>query len=48
MTIHVIHILGKRMITQGMYGCSHGLLLEGVMYGANILTFDNLAKDRIE
>ncbi len=48
MTIHVVHILGKRMIVQGTDGCSRGLLLEGVMSGVNTLTFVDLAKGRIE
>ncbi len=33
MTIHVIHVSGKRMITQGTDECSRGLLMEGVMTG---------------
>jgi hypothetical protein len=48
MTIPVVHISGKRMIAQGTDGCSHGLLMEGVMSGANILTFVNLAKGGIK
>jgi hypothetical protein len=48
MTIHVIRILGKRMIAQGTDGCSRGSLLEGVMAGANMLTFVNLACGGIE
>ena len=39
MTIHVIHISGKRMIAQGMDGCSRGSLMEGVMAGEDMLTF---------
>jgi hypothetical protein len=48
MTNHVVHIMGKRIITQGTDGCSCGLLLEGVMSGADILTLVDLAKGRIE
>jgi hypothetical protein len=48
MTIHVVHILGKRMITQGTDGCSWGSLLEGVMAAANILTYVNHACGRIK
>jgi hypothetical protein len=42
MTIHVVHISGKRMIAQGTDGCSHGSLIEGVMAGADMLSFVNL------
>jgi hypothetical protein len=48
MTIHVVHISGKRMIMQGTDGCLRGSLLEGVMAGANMLTFVNLACSGIE
>jgi hypothetical protein len=44
MTIHVIHISGKRMIAQGTDGCSRGSLMEGVMAGADMLTFVDLAR----
>jgi hypothetical protein len=43
MTIHVIHISGKRMIAQGTDGCSRGSLMEGVMVGADMLMFVNLS-----
>ena len=39
MTIHVIHVSGKRMITQGTDGCSRGSLMEGVMTGRDMLLF---------
>ena len=42
-TIHIIHISGKRMIAQGTNGCSRGSLLEGVMAGKDMLTFVDLA-----
>jgi hypothetical protein len=48
MTIHIIHISGKRMIAQGTDGCSHGSLMEGVMDGADMLTFVDLARGRIK
>ncbi len=48
MTIHVIHVLGKRMIAQGTDGCSRGSLMEGVMAGADMLTFVNLAPGAVE
>jgi hypothetical protein len=43
MTIHVIHISRKRMIAQGTDGCSSGSLMEGVMAGADMLTFVDLS-----
>ena len=42
MTLHVIHISGKRMIAQGTDGCSHGSLMEGVMAGEDMLTLVDL------
>jgi hypothetical protein len=48
MTIHVIHISGKRMIAQGTDGCSRGSLMEGVMAGADMLTFVDLSRGGIE
>jgi hypothetical protein len=48
MTIHIIHISGKRMIMQGTDGCSRGSLMEGVMAGADMLTFVDLARGGIE
>jgi len=48
MTIHVIHISGKRMIAEGTDGCSHGSLMEGVMAGADMLTFVNLSQGGIK
>ena len=48
MTIHVIHVSGKRMITQGTDGCSRGLLMEGVMTGHNMLLFVDLSHMAIE
>ena len=44
MTIHVIHISGKRMIAQGTDGCSRGSLMEGVMAGKDMLTFVSLSR----
>ncbi len=48
MTIHIIHTSGKRMIAQGTDGYSHGSLMEGVMAGADMLTFVDLARGGIE
>jgi hypothetical protein len=48
MTIHVVHISGKRMIAQGTDGCLRGSLIEGVMVGADMLTFVDLASGSID
>ena len=48
MTIHVIHVSGKRMIAQGTDGCSRGSLMEGVMAGRDMLVFVDLAHTAIE
>ena len=48
MTVHVIHVLEKRMIVQGTDGCSRGSLMEGVMAGADMLTFVDLARGTVE
>ena len=48
MSIHVIHVSGKRMITQGTDGCSRGLLMEGVMTGQDMLLFVDLSRTAIE
>ncbi len=48
MTIHVVHISGKRMIVQGTDGCSRGSLMEGVMAGADMLMFVDLGKGGID
>jgi hypothetical protein len=43
LTIHIVHISGKRMIAQGTDGCSRGSLMEDVMAGEDMLTFVDLA-----
>ncbi len=48
MNTHVVHISGKRMIVQGTDGCSRGLLMEGVMTRADMLTFVDLASGGID
>jgi hypothetical protein len=48
MTIHVIHMSGKKMIAQGMDGSSRGSLMEGVMTGCDMLVFVDLAHTAIE
>ena len=45
LTIHMVHVSGKRMIAQGTDGCSRGLLLEGVMAGKDMLSYIDLAHD---
>ena len=48
MTLHVVHISGKRMIAQGTDGCSRGSLMEGVMAGQDMLSFIDLSRTAIE
>jgi hypothetical protein len=48
MTIHVIHVFGKRMIAQGTDGCSQGSLMEGVMTGHDMLSFVDLSCTAID
>ena len=48
MTIHVVHISGKRMTVQGTDGYLRGSLMEGVMGGADILTFVDLARGGVD
>jgi len=38
-TLHLVHIAGRRMITQGTDGLSRGDLLQGVMRGQSMMTF---------
>jgi hypothetical protein len=47
MTIHVIHVSGKRMIAQGTDGCSRGSLMEGVMTGLDRMLFVDLSHTAI-
>ena len=48
MSIHLIHVSGKRMIAQGTDRCSRGQLMEGVMAGKDMLSFVDLAKSAID
>ena len=48
LTIHIIHISGKRMIAQGTDGCSRGSLMEGVMAGEDMLSFIELSRTAVE
>jgi hypothetical protein len=48
MTLHLVHISGKRMIAQGTDGCSRGSLMEGVMAGKDMLTFVDLGRSAVE
>jgi len=48
-TLHLIHVAGRHMISQGIDGLSRGDLLSGVMQGHNMLSFvplHLLAQDR--
>jgi hypothetical protein len=46
--MHVIHIAGTRMISQGTDGLYRGDMLTGVMGGADMLTFIPLALTAVE
>jgi hypothetical protein len=46
--LHVIHVVGTRMIAQGTDGCSRGVLMEGVMAGKGMLSFVDLDKSAVE
>jgi hypothetical protein len=46
--IHVIHIAGTRMISQGTYGLYRGDMLTGFMGGADMLTFIHVALTAVE
>ena len=48
MTVHVVHISGRRMIAQGTDGCSRGSMMEGVMSGQDMLSFVDLARSAVE
>ena len=48
MTIHVVHISGKRMIAQGTDGCSRGSLMEGVMAWVDMLMFVDISQGGIK
>jgi hypothetical protein len=48
MTLHVVHISGKRMIAQGTDGCSRGSFMEGIMAGQDMLSFIDLARAAVE
>ena len=47
-TLHVVHVAGTRMISQGTDGLSRGILLEGVNIGEDMLSFVDLARTAIE
>ena len=46
--IHLIHVSGKRMISQGTDGISRGNLLEGVMTGKDMLSFVPIGQSACE
>jgi len=47
-TLHVVHVAGTRMISQGTDGLSRGILLEGVNRGEDMLSFIDLSRSAIE
>ena len=44
MTIYLIHVSRRKMIVQGIDGCSWGFLMEGVITGEDMLNFIDLGK----
>lgn len=48
LNLHVVHVAGTQMIEQGTDGLSHGLLLEGVLSGKDMLSYINIARSAIE
>ena len=46
--LHIIHVAGTRMISQGSDGLSRGDMLEGVMKGQDMLSFVPLGKSALE
>ncbi len=48
MTLHIIHISGRRMIAQGTDGCSRGSLMEGAMASQDMLSCVDLTKTAID
>ena len=48
MSLHIVHVSGKRMIAQGTDGCSRGSLMEGVMAGENMLSFIDLGCSAVD
>jgi hypothetical protein len=47
-SLHVVHVAGTRIITQGTDGLPRGLMLEGVVQGKDMLSFVDLSKTTIE
>jgi len=48
MKLHIIHVSGTRMISQGTDGVSRGNYLEGAMMGANMLQFVPLNQSALD
>ena len=48
MKLHIIHVAGTRMISQGTDGVSRGNYLEGAMMGANMLQFVPLNQSALD
>ena len=47
-TLHVVHIVGTRMIAKGTDGLTRGIMLEGVVKGEDMLSFIDLSKTALE
>ena len=47
-TLHVVHVAGTRMMSQGTDGVSRDSLMEGVMAGGDMLDHVDLAKTALE
>lgn len=48
LNLHVVHVAGTRMISQGTDGLSRSLLLEGVSAGNDMLSYIDIAATAIE
>ena len=46
--LHLIHVSGKRMISQGTDGISRGSLIEGVLAGKSMMSFVPIAKSAVD
>jgi hypothetical protein len=47
-TLHVVHVAGTRIMSQGTDGVSRDSLMEGVMAGGDMLDHVDLAKTALE
>jgi hypothetical protein len=46
--LHVVHVVGMQMITQGTDGLSRGSFMEGVLTGKNMLSFVDLSLSAVQ